>query len=106
MTIIIHVSFTSDNFFDIYDATNACCRCLLCHACVFFALMLVLRSGIKLGWIIYLAVHPNEVMSGRLVNTCSAGYRNCTYCIDTCLTFPALSCASQTLSEISYKFQS
>ena len=89
--------FTSDNHFGFLLYLNVLhyfdvhCKCLLHYACVFFALILVLRSGISLGWLIYFVVQLNEVMSGRLVNMCSVGYNNCK-CIDTCLTFPALSC--------------
>ena len=78
---------------DIYDVANVlhyfqvCCRCLLHHVYVFFALMVVLRSGIKLEWLIYLLVCPHNVMSGKLVNTCSLWYNNCKCCIDTYLTF-------------------
>ena len=79
---------------------DASCRCLFYHTCAFFALSVVLRSGIKLGWLIYLVVHPNHVMSSRLVNTHSAWYNNCKCCIDSCLTFPALSCTSKALPEI------
>ena len=43
-------------------------------ACAFFALMVVPRSCIKFGWLIYLVVCPNEIMPDRLVNTCSVGY--------------------------------
>ena len=73
---------------------------LLCHAYVFFTLMAVFRSGIKLGWLIYLVVHPNEVLSGRLVNTCSTGYNNCKCCIVQETHFPALSCTSKALSKV------
>ena len=65
-----------------------------------FALMVVHKSGIKLEWLIYFLVCPNEVTSGRLVNICSAGCNNCRSCIDTHLTFPELSCTSEALSEI------
>ena len=71
---------------------------------VFFALIVVLRSGIRLGRLLYLVVQPNEVMSGRLVNICSAGYNNCKYYNDTHLTFPALSCTSKACLKFSYKF--
>ena len=84
MTIIMHVSHLLPiTIFDIYDVANvlhyfdACCQCLLHHAYVFFALIVVLRTGIKLGLLIYLVVHQNEVMSGRLVNICTVGNNNC-----------------------------
>ena len=66
----------------------------------FFTLMVVLGSGIKLGWLIYFVACPNEVISGRLVNTCSVLCNSCRCCIETCLTFPELSCTSKALSEI------
>ena len=50
--------------------------------------------------VIYFVVQLNNVMSGRLDNTCSAGCNICKCCIDTHLTFPALSCTSKTLSKI------
>ena len=65
MAIIIHVYIVLITILDIYDITNvlhyfdACCRSLSHHACVFFALFVVLRSGIRLGWLMYLVVHPN-----------------------------------------------
>ena len=84
MTIIIHVHLLFlITILDIYDIASMlhyfdkCCRCLLNYACVFFALTVVLRSSIKLGWVIYLIVHPSEVMEGRLVNMWSVGYNNC-----------------------------
>ena len=93
---LLHVSVTS-------------CICVLYFDC-----------SIMLAWSIYLVVCPNEVMSGRLVNTkhcpnenmssrlvntCSAGCSNCKCCIDNHLTFPVLSCTSNTLSEIFLQFQ-
>ena len=109
MTINVHVHLLFlINILDIYDIANVLyyfdsfCRCLLDHASAFFAFM-VLISVIKLGWLIYLVVCPNEGMSGRLVNTCSMGYNNCKCYIDTHLTLPALSCTSQTLSKIFLK---
>ena len=98
--------FSSDNHLYIYYIKNvlhyfdACCKCLLHHAYAFFALIVVFRSGIRLEWLIYLVMWSNEVMSGRLVNTCSVGYNYCKCCIDTHLTFSALSCTSKALSEI------
>ena len=64
-----------------------------------FALLVVLRSG-YVRWLAYLVACPNEVLSGRFVNTCSVGYNNCKCCIDTHLTFPALTCSSEAWSEI------
>ena len=101
-----YVSFTSDNQFK-YLLQYTCVTFTLMHIvsiyyviCVFFPLIVVLRLGIRSGWLIYLVVWPDEVMSGKLVNTCSAGYNNCKHCIDTHLTFQALSCTSNVLSEI------
>ena len=61
MTIIIHVCLLLlINILDIYYITNvlhyfdAHCKCLLHHVYVFLALIVVLRSGIILGWLIYL----------------------------------------------------
>ena len=105
MTIIIHVCILL-LITNIYYITNvlhyfdACCKCLLCNAYAFYTLIIVLISGIRLGWLIYLAVWPNEVMSGRLVNTCSVGCNNCKYCIDTYLTFLVSSHISKALSKI------
>ena len=86
MTIIVHVYILLlitildiYDFVDVLGCFDAHCRCLLYHTCAFFALI--------------------EVMSGRLVNTCSTG-KCCKCCIDTHLTFPALSCTSKALSEI------
>ena len=90
MIIIIHVCLLLlINILDIYDIAHVphhldvYCRCLLQHAHALFAVILIVRSGIRLGWLIYLVVHPNEVMSDRLVNTCSAGNNNCKCSIDT-----------------------
>ena len=79
---------------------DALCKCKLHHACALIALILVLRSDIRIGWLIYLVVWPNEVMSGRLVKMCSVGYNNWKCCIDTWLTFQALSCTSNALSKL------
>ena len=67
---------------------------------MFFLLIVVLRSGIRLAWLMCLIVEPNEVMSGRLIRMYSVGYNNCKCCIDTHLTFPTLSCTPNALSEI------
>ena len=46
---------------------------LLCYMCEFLALMVALRSGIRLGWLIFFMAYPYEVMLGILVNTCPLG---------------------------------
>ena len=60
----------------------------------------VCRSGIRLGWLMYFIIHPNGVMSGKCINTCTAGYSNCRCCTDTHLIFSVISCMPQALSEI------
>ena len=66
--------------------------------CAFFTLIAVLRLGIRLGQLIYFVAY--EGMSGRLVNTCSSGCCNCKGYIDTCLTYPVLSCTANTSYKI------
>ena len=105
MTVIGHVCLyfgcPCSKYFRVwlwYFSLDAC----IYYACEVFALMVVFRSGIKLGWLIHLMVCPNDFISGRLVNTCSAGCNNCRCCIDTHFTLPTLSCHfKNALSEIS-----
>ena len=47
--------------------------------CQIFALMVVLKSCIKFGWLMYLVAHQKEFISGKLVNTCFVRCNHCKY---------------------------
>ena len=63
----------------------------------------VLKSGIKSGWSMYLVAHLKEFISGRLANMSSVGCNSCKCEIDTLLILPKLSWTSKALSEIFLK---
>ena len=60
----------------------------------------VCRLGVRLGWLMYFIIYPNEVILGRCANICSVGCGNWRCCIDTHLTFPVVSCTSKALWDI------
>ena len=68
-------------------------------ACQIISLMMVLKSGIKLRWLMHLVVQPKEFISGKLVNTCSVRGNSCKCWIDTLLILPKLSWTPKALSE-------
>ena len=76
MTVIRHVCVCFGHPFEIflgYKYTTFPFGAFTYDACEVFALIVVLRSNIKLGWLIYFVIHPKEFISRRLFNTCSVG---------------------------------
>ena len=93
----------------VWDANLKCFKCVTIlfpfdactnDACQIFVLILVSKSGIRFGLLMYFVVHSKEFISGRLVNTCSTGCNSCKCQIDTLLTFPKWSWASKAFSKV------
>ena len=79
MTVIRHVCLCIGYLFEIllgYNYAAFLFDTCSCDAYQISALMVVPKSGIKFGWLIYFMVCPKKFVSGRLVNTCSVGCNN------------------------------
>ena len=101
MTVVSHVNLFFGCPFEIFLVYNYGILYCVSFWCMYlwcmldFALMVVLKSYIKHGWLIYLLVCQKEFISGRLVNICSVGCNHCKY-----LILPEFSWTSKALSEI------